>query len=271
VCAEGKLDDIKGIDELEQEEMGLGPEMTASDSQDGAKREMFIDRLKRMVRRSVRGPSPLRSDEGEDPDACLNEFGNIKGAGSSPDLPPLQPLNPGLMPSVMTANSGYSGGSMSPRRNSTQSFMSQTPSGKPSFAGSRRGSSFIDGTLDIEIVDLRLFDFLLPKGEAKIEITYIAVNDRKEEEQIVLIPDQVKEVHILLDGLTETPINPLGFTSDSSSFPLTQTWTRPKGLKYPVQAEITLELGVKNTRCVTRPHQIVLTGTTSMFDYCVTT
>merc|ERR1712216_254576 len=108
----------------------------------------------------------------------------------------------------------------------------------------------LEGALDVEIVDLRLFDFSLPKGGAKIEITFIEVNfalnfqgltldneERRKEERIVLTPDQVKEIHIVLDGFTEIPINPLGFISSSGSFPLTQTWERPTKLKYPVEAE----------------------------------
>merc|ERR1712118_26214 len=110
-----------------------------------------------------------------------------------------------------------------------------------------------------------------PKGAAKIEITYIEVNHsattytgqdeepETEDEQIVLAPENIKEIYIDLDGYTElqvSPIKPNRFVSRSGSFPLEQKWTRPQGLRYPVEAEVTLELVVKNTRYLTQPYPI---------------
>jgi hypothetical protein len=142
---------------------------------------------------------------------------------------------------------------------------------------------FLEGKLDAEIVDLRLFDFALPKSKAKIEITYIEVKvlmslpgysildpNGKKEERIVLKPKDVKGLRILCLGYEEVPINLGAFSSDSGSFPLSQTWTRPKRLRYPVQAELTFEIKVKDMRFFTKPHSVTLTGTSSIFDHCVT-
>jgi hypothetical protein len=158
---------------------------------------------------------------------------------------------------------------------------------RSSLSGSRRVSKGSIQIFDMmTIVDLRLFDFALPKGAAKIEITYIEVNHsattytgqdeepETEDEQIVLAPENIKEIYIDLDGYTElqvSPIKPNRFVSRSGSFPLEQKWTRPQGLRYPVEAEVTLELVVKNTRYLTQPYPITLKGTTSVFNHCATT
>jgi hypothetical protein len=246
-----------------------------------------LDMLRRMLERRDNGKDD--SPDGEDPDSSLDKFGNVKGQHSIvPDegdleLKPLQPLNlGGRKQSVMTLGSGGDHLS-SPGRISTMSGASGRMS-TMSGSTSRRGSSMIDGKLEIEIVDMRFFDFSLPKNKANIEITYIEVNyamtfsgysklqeeETRKEEKIVITPDQVKEIHIALDGFTELPINPLGFISNSGSFPMSQKWTRPKRLRYPLEAEVTLELMVKNSRCFTQPHMVTLQGTSSFLNYCLT-
>merc|ERR1719238_467025 len=186
-------------------------------------------------------------------------------------------MEPGRRSTMMTASSGRDSLSAAPRRGSTSSLMLERL-----LSGKRSSASMIDGRKDIEIIDLRLFDFALPRGEAKIEITYIAVNccihgqysgedeDSNSGERIVLEPNQVKNIYILLEGCTEMPINPAGFMSSSGSFPMAQTWTRPKTFRYPAEAELTLEVMVKGTRCITQPHTVKLKGTRAFLNYCFT-
>jgi hypothetical protein len=91
-----------------------------------------------------------------------------------------------------------------------------------SFASSHSGTSqrSFDTVLDVEIVDLRLFDFALPKNMAKFEVTYLEVNlkmtvpaysnldeDTKKEERIVLRPEQLKKIHIRCKGYETSPIH----------------------------------------------------------------
>ena len=109
---------------------------------------------------------------------------------------------------------------------------------------SSRHSNVVEGCLDAQIVDLRLFDFALSKRRAKIEITYIEVNipgnskldDRspnhrtKEGERVVLRPEQVKKAQLRLRlpfigySYEDVVINLEELRSNSGSFPLAQTW-----------------------------------------------
>jgi hypothetical protein len=91
------------------------------------------------------------------------------------------------------------------------------------------------------------------------------------QEQIVLRPDQVKKIHIHCPEYQDLPIIPDAFRSNSECFPMSQTWTRPKRLRYPVEAEVTMELLVKNVRCATKPHRVTLKGTNSIFNNCCIT
>jgi hypothetical protein len=260
-----ELQGIPGIHEWEEERLESPRTANSTERQKSG-------RLVKAVKRIISERRASHDDESEESDAdeCLDRFGNVRLPGASPVSPTGDLLSSSTIASTSTSGSNYDG--LSPRHSW-------------STAASAR-SRGLDGTVFAEIVDLRLFDFALPKNRAKIEITYIEVNlettfpgnfisfddqETKKEERIVLRPSQVTKIHICSPKYVDLPIIPHAFEANSGiCFPLAQTWTRPKRFKYPADVELTLELMVNNVRCVTKPHWVTLTGTSSMFNYCIT-
>jgi hypothetical protein len=228
-----------------------------------------------------------RSRDKVESEACLDRFGNLiipgQPAGEDDDLKPnehspkpfIEVASTASTISSSTASKSFQD-SVSPRQSITSLASSTSSLQLGPSTPSRRRNSLLERnfTKEAKIVDLRLFDFALARDKAKTEITYVEVDipvysqqseGAKREERFVLQPEQVKKVQIRCLGYEDLPINVERFTSNSGSFPLQKTWARPKWLRYPIEAELTLEVTVKNIRYTTQPHRVNLKGTSSIF------
>jgi hypothetical protein len=263
-----ELEETPDIDE--PIEKALDGEHTAMESNGKTK---WMKALKKVIRQ-------LPRDRSEESNSCLDRFGNVKFYGSMNPEGEDHDLNPTDLKAVQPVElaSTSCGSTSSTLSSFLVPFHDQSPRISNTSTGSlvptpSRRSSILEGKLDAQIVDLRLFDFALPKGKAKIEITYIEISvpgvstkeGTREMERLVLKPEQVKRVHMLCRGCEELPIQLEAFNSNSESFPLTKTFPRPERLRYPTVAELTFELRVKNICYITQPHLVTLSGTKSIF------
>jgi hypothetical protein len=203
--------ELLGIPGLPDPWDGQGP---ADGTQQKKKNSLFVNTVNGII------AGRRARDKSEEPETeeCLDRFGNII-TGSGPDRPMHSPID---------FSEGASASTFASTRTSISTHDGLSPD-RPRLSRNATASSYARASA--EIVDLRLFDFALPKSKAKIEITYIEVNmsttsprktvdmlrsfDEEEttnQEQIVLRPDQVKKIHIHCPEYQDLPIIPDAFS-----------------------------------------------------------